>query len=285
MSFARWFNAQYIYIFLLGLVNEYCFTICRYPVEGYKPLQEVPTLEYSKAIVLCKCLSRLATIYHDVKIKRESDLSNQEPGDTGLRDIDSKLKQCHIGAASGDSKEQTVSQKSKPHKISSQAFWTFAASKVMHHLAPLLKNEYIVDAGLLDLIIKLVDVNEWKTISQAPAQILLDWMWALMQDHEIKPCMDNLICSLLIAYKFAKVEIGYPKQVRTYISRIGKMLLIDLTLKLIRNIPLFCVGVSRYKQVSYTIKDILSLSHYTYRLSLSCKWCKIRIENEIYNSI
>ncbi|KAJ8302029.1 hypothetical protein KUTeg_021016, partial [Tegillarca granosa] len=70
--------------------------------------------------------------------------------------------------------------------------------------SPLGRGAYIVEACLMKFLLELTDAD----ISE-----VLNLMWSLMQEFEIKPCLENLIISILSSYRFSPVttDFKFPK--------------------------------------------------------------------------
>jgi len=140
----------------------------RYPVEGYKPIQDPPVSDNKKANDLFQCLERLLPP------------PNRAPDTSNL-----------------SSKADTVT------------FLT--ASHIFEQLAPLMLDPYIVDSQLVPLLLQSCNLEKPFDIQEG-VRNLLEYMWACLEDFEIRTIFESLIWSLVKGYWFGPVESSYKKQ-------------------------------------------------------------------------
>ncbi|KAJ8302173.1 hypothetical protein KUTeg_021160 [Tegillarca granosa] len=154
-------------------------TPLRYPIYGYRPLQDSPHTEVLKAQVLFSYLRDLLPVIAENKKTEEADIL---PDRKGNPVPPSPLGVCRT-------KQSTL---------------LLVASHLFDKLAPLLRGAYIVEACLMKFLLELTDAD----ISE-----VLNLMWSLMQEFEIKPCLENLIISILSSYRFSPVttDFKFPK--------------------------------------------------------------------------
>ncbi|XP_021342759.1 E3 ubiquitin-protein ligase RNF123-like isoform X1 [Mizuhopecten yessoensis] len=156
-------------------------TPLRYPIAGYRPLQDVPYASVAKAHLLFSYLENIHTEMAD---------------------------------SSSMGMEFLVSDKKSvpPPKLgefpSNKCSIMLIAAHIFEKLAPLLRSSYVVEACLLPFLLKLCDQTSYKR-EQVAVQRLLDQMWSLMQDHELKSCFENLLISLLQCYRFSSVTENF----------------------------------------------------------------------------
>ncbi|CAI9715753.1 E3 ubiquitin-protein ligase RNF123-like isoform X1 [Octopus vulgaris] len=157
-------------------------------VEGYKPLQDPPHLDLVQAQILFCYLENLLPVMVEEESERKSwsaekkDLQPPALGDT-------RSRQCNL---------------------------LLVAAHLFNKLATLLKSAYIVEACLLRFMLKVCDAES--CLSEQPyISKLLDTMWTLMQDFELKACLENLIITLLTAYRFSPITADF-KYPRMYLS-------------------------------------------------------------------
>ncbi|XP_061187656.1 E3 ubiquitin-protein ligase RNF123-like isoform X3 [Saccostrea echinata] len=154
-------------------------TPLRYPIEGYEPLQAVPQEDVVKAQLLIGWQEKL--IY--TLVEEDKHLIDV----CGIVQDGSNIPPLPLG--------ENRSKKSTALLISAHIF---------EKLAPLLKGPYVVECCLLPLMLKFSATTSDRTRMNPQIIKLLDLMWSLMQDHEIKPCIDNMMTSLL--YNFYKTS-------------------------------------------------------------------------------
>ncbi|CAC5401067.1 unnamed protein product [Mytilus coruscus] len=144
-------------------------TPLRYPVEGYRPLQDPPTDDIAKAWYLLDYMENLLPYVNS---------GDQFPEDTLLKTGDTSLG----------------------HHPSKSCTTLLVAAHLFDQLAPLLKNAYIVEQCLIKFLLR---INSHVKEEQSLICNMFDLMWSLMQDFEIKGCMESLSVSLLSLYRFS----------------------------------------------------------------------------------
>ncbi|XP_061187655.1 E3 ubiquitin-protein ligase RNF123-like isoform X2 [Saccostrea echinata] len=176
-------------------------TPLRYPIEGYEPLQAVPQEDVVKAQLLIGWQEKL--IY--TLVEEDKHLIDV----CGIVQDGSNIPPLPLG--------ENRSKKSTALLISAHIF---------EKLAPLLKGPYVVECCLLPLMLKFSATTSDRTRMNPQIIKLLDLMWSLMQDHEIKPCIDNMMTSLLYNfYKTSPCTSDFSSQ-KTYL---------DLTLRVLQH--------------------------------------------------
>ncbi|VDH90316.1 Kip1 ubiquitination-promoting complex protein 1 [Mytilus galloprovincialis] len=86
------------------------------------------------------------------------------------------------------------------HHPSKSCTTLLVAAHLFDQLAPLLKNAYIVEQCLIKFLLR---INSFVKEEQSLICNMFDLMWSLMQDFEIKGCMESLSVSLLSLYRFS----------------------------------------------------------------------------------
>lgn len=172
-------------------------TPLRYPLEGYRPLQDPPAPDVIKARLLFTYMDRLLPLLMTAG-------HTQPPPD------------------------ELVARESR-HR-SQKATLLILSAHIMGNLAPLLKNAYVVEECLLKF---LLDVSR---SSQECLNSLLDLFFCLLQEQELKPCMDNLVISLLSNYRFSPVLEDFSWQ-RKYLVLLHALLLhVQMRKYLLKNV-------------------------------------------------
>ncbi|XP_046554728.1 E3 ubiquitin-protein ligase RNF123-like isoform X1 [Haliotis rubra] len=160
-------------------------TPLRYPLEGYQPLQDPPKSDLVRAQVLFGYLEKLlpVMIEDDQVIGAEV---IQGKGEEALPPLtEHRTRRCTA---------------------------MLVAAHIFEKLAPLLRSAYIVEGHLLKFLLKFRDCE--KHLSEQPyISKLLDLFWALLQDFELKTCLEHLVTTLLSSYRFSPVtsDFRYPK--------------------------------------------------------------------------
>ncbi|XP_055999540.1 E3 ubiquitin-protein ligase RNF123-like isoform X2 [Ostrea edulis] len=175
-------------------------TPLRYPIEGYAPLQAVPQEDVFKGQLLIGWQEKLV----NTLVQEDKHLMDV----CGIVQDGSNIPPLPLG--------ENRSKKSTAILISAHIF---------DKLAPLL-GPYVVECCLLPLMLKFCAMTSDTSRNNPQIIKLLDLMWSLMQDHEIKPCIDNMMTSLLYNfYKTSPCTSDFSSQ-KTYL---------DLTLRVLQH--------------------------------------------------
>lgn len=140
----------------------------RYPVEGYRPLQDPPSADLRKARTL---LGYVKNIIH-----------------TGIDVQEGKL----------------MEQDAAIWQLQGEPTVLISLAHIFNHFAPLMCKVYLVEDVLMNFLLSILEgggsVEEHSLI-----QRLLDLMWLLMEDYEVQECLKQLMMSLLRAYRFSPI--------------------------------------------------------------------------------
>ncbi|KAI8771579.1 G-protein coupled receptor 126 [Biomphalaria glabrata] len=163
-------------------------TSCKYPIEGYKPLQSPRLVEVAQAEVLFTYLHNLLP-----KLIEEDQ-----------RQLEKQSAKCSKSLL-----PMTNWQDQRSH----HATLALVASHIFHRLAPLLRIPYVIEMCLVKFMLGLCDYVHWQE-EQVQVHKLLDLIWMMLQDMELRDCMEQLAISLLNGYRFHSFhpEFKYPKQ-------------------------------------------------------------------------
>lgn len=169
-------------------------TPLRYPVSGFSPLQSSQTADVVKANLLLDYVEKLLHL--------NTDIGQVLP--SGGKDIAMAMTPPPLTEAR-----------------SKQSCILLVLSQVFDKLAPLLKSTYVTDACLLKFFLKLNDVAI-VTSEQPVITKVLDYMWAFMQGFEIHVCLENLMISLMSAYRYtpSTTDFGRNRQYLTLVLAI-----------------------------------------------------------------
>ncbi|XP_043933716.1 E3 ubiquitin-protein ligase RNF123 isoform X2 [Protopterus annectens] len=140
----------------------------RYPVDGYRPLQDPPKSEILKAQ---KLLGYMKNVLQ-----------------TGINVQEGKLMDRDIST----------------WQIQGEPTVLVTLAHIFNHFAPLMCNVYLVEDVLMSFLLSILEgggsVDEHPLILQ-----LLELMWLLMEDYEVHECLKQLMMSLLRAYRFSPI--------------------------------------------------------------------------------
>ncbi|XP_040263377.1 E3 ubiquitin-protein ligase RNF123 [Bufo bufo] len=140
----------------------------RYPVDGYRPLQDPPATDLLKAQRLLGYLKNVLSTRIDVQ---EGRLVDKDPTTWQLQG------------------EPTV---------------LITLAHIFNHFAPLMCKVYLVEDVLMNFLLGILEGGG--AVGEHPLiQHLLDLMWLLMEDYEIHEFLKQLMMSLLRAYRFSPI--------------------------------------------------------------------------------
>ncbi|XP_077182203.1 E3 ubiquitin-protein ligase RNF123 isoform X2 [Paroedura picta] len=140
----------------------------RYPVEGYRPLQDKPTADLVKAQ---KLLGYLKNVIH-----------------TGIDALEGKL----------------VERDPAMWQLHGEPTVLITLAHIFNHFSPLMCKVYLVEDVLMNFLLGILE--EGGSVEAHPLiQQLLDLMWLLMEDYEVQECLKQLLMSLLRAYRFSPI--------------------------------------------------------------------------------
>lgn len=163
-------------------------TPLKYPVEGYKPLQEVPVADVLKTNILLSYLEKALYAFLE----------------------DSQNNQVIAGSVEKMVPEPLSDQRSK------LATNLLVAAHIFQKVSPYLRSWYVTEACLMKLLLRL---NDSSVVHQEQPAImkLLDLMWGLMQGFEIECCLEHLMVSLHAGYRFSPVTPDF-QHAKTYLT-------------------------------------------------------------------
>nr|XP_032822269.1 E3 ubiquitin-protein ligase RNF123 isoform X1 [Petromyzon marinus]XP_032822271.1 E3 ubiquitin-protein ligase RNF123 isoform X2 [Petromyzon marinus] len=153
----------------------------RYPVEGYRPLQDPPTTDLMQA-------QRLMGYF-------------QVAMETWIDPRDGRV----------------VSREDSRSLSRGDAATTFllTAVHIFHKLAPLLAKAYVVDEVLLKFLLSLQTRASGSVATETPAILhTLDLLWALLEEFEVHSCLKQLMMTLLRAFRFSPVTPDMTPQIQ-----------------------------------------------------------------------
>ncbi|KAM3915781.1 E3 ubiquitin-protein ligase RNF123 isoform 2-T2 [Leptodactylus fuscus] len=140
----------------------------RYPVEGYRPLQDPPTGDLIKAQRLLGYLRNVLSTGIDLQ---EGRLLDKDPATWQLQG------------------EPTV---------------LITLAHIFNHFSPLMCKVYLVEDVLMNFLLGILEGGG--AVGEHPLiQHLLDLMWLLMEDYEVHEFLKQLMMSLLRAYRFSPI--------------------------------------------------------------------------------
>ncbi|XP_070557692.1 E3 ubiquitin-protein ligase RNF123-like isoform X4 [Ptychodera flava] len=143
-------------------------TPLRYPVDGYRPIQEAPKDDLGKMNIWIDCLERVLPSLLETKMSTNVKLVSDQ------------------------------ARKSYSYKL-------LVCAHVFEKMAPLLSVPYIVDAVLIKFMLKLCD-NRVPLGDQPLVTKMLDVMWMFMEEHELKKTLEQFAAILITKYRFSPVS-------------------------------------------------------------------------------
>nr|XP_060621707.1 E3 ubiquitin-protein ligase RNF123 isoform X3 [Anolis sagrei ordinatus] len=140
----------------------------RYPVEGYRPLQDKPATDLVKAHRLLGYLKNVINIGIDV------------------------------------SEGKLVEGDSSTWQLQGEPTILITLAHIFNNFAPLMCKVYLVEDVLMSFLLSILEGGG--AVEAHPLiQQLLDLMWLLMEDYEVHECLKQLLMSLLRAYRFSPI--------------------------------------------------------------------------------
>uniref|UniRef100_T1IK83 RING-type E3 ubiquitin transferase n=1 Tax=Strigamia maritima TaxID=126957 RepID=T1IK83_STRMM len=173
-----------------NLVANFGATPLKYPIQGFRPLQDPPEMELKRANMLMAWLGDLLPL-----------MMNAD----NVSDRSVHLKQSHANTS--------ITQL----MISGKTVLMIVAAQIIHRLAPLLTSIYVTDGCLLNFLVQNLIPSDTDQLDLSFERIpgiekLLDIFWILMEEHEIRACVENLIICLLTAYRFSAISSSFLQQ-------------------------------------------------------------------------
>uniref|UniRef100_A0A9L0SWQ2 E3 ubiquitin-protein ligase RNF123 n=1 Tax=Equus caballus TaxID=9796 RepID=A0A9L0SWQ2_HORSE len=140
----------------------------RYPVTGYRPLQDPPRADLVRAQKLLGCF------------------------------------QAVLGVELDPVEGRLVEKESSQWQLQGQPTVLLTLAHIFHHFAPLLRKVYVVEAVLMSFLLGIMEVG---TPAQAQSVVrqVLDLLWLFMEDYEVQDCLKQLMMSLLRLYRFSPI--------------------------------------------------------------------------------
>nr|XP_055073617.1 E3 ubiquitin-protein ligase RNF123 [Misgurnus anguillicaudatus] len=146
----------------------------RYPVEGYRPLQNPPTSDLIKANRLLGYIKTLLSTTIDTQ------------------------------------EEKVVESNSASWQLHGDSTVLMTLAHIFNHFSPLMCKVYLVEDVLMKFLLSILEGGG--SVEEHPLiQELLDLFWLLMEDYEVNECLKQLMMSLLRAYRFSPIipDLGF----------------------------------------------------------------------------
>ncbi|XP_039414854.1 E3 ubiquitin-protein ligase RNF123 isoform X2 [Corvus cornix cornix] len=140
----------------------------RYPVEGYRPLQDPPVADLVKAR---KLLGYLKNVIH-----------------IGIDVTEGKL----------------VEKDTSMWQLQGEPTMLITLAHIFNYFSPLMCKVYLVEDVLMTFLLSILE-RGGAVESHPLIQQLLDLMWLLMEEYEVHECLKQLLMSLLRAYRFSPI--------------------------------------------------------------------------------
>ncbi|XP_027692946.1 E3 ubiquitin-protein ligase RNF123 [Vombatus ursinus] len=140
----------------------------RYPMEGYRPLQDAPTTDLVEAHKLLSYLKNVLQLELDP--------------------VEGKL----------------VERESSTWQLRGEPTVLITMAHIFNYFAPLMCKVYLVEDVLMKFLLSVLE-KDGSVESYPLIQQLLDLMWLLMEDYEVQECLKQLMMSLLRAYRFSPI--------------------------------------------------------------------------------
>ncbi|CAO2633588.1 E3 ubiquitin-protein ligase RNF123 [Lemmus lemmus] len=184
----------------------------RYPVAGFRPLQDPPLADLVRAQRLLGCFQAVLSVELDP--------------------VEGRL----------------VEKESSEWQLQGQPTVLLTLAHIFHHFAPLLRKVYLVEAVFMRF---LLGIMERGTPEQAQSVVhqILDLLWLFMEDYEVQDCLKQLMMSLLRLYRFSPIVPDLSLQIhylRLTISilrheKSRKFLLSNVLFDMLRSVVFFYI--------------------------------------------
>ncbi|XP_017509576.2 E3 ubiquitin-protein ligase RNF123 isoform X3 [Manis javanica] len=148
----------------------------RYPVPGYRPLQDPPRADLARAQKLLGCFQAVLGVELDA--------------------VEGRL----------------VEKEGSEWRLQGQPTVLLTLTHIFQHFAPLLCKVYLVEAVLMTFLLSLVKAGSPVRAQSAVRQVL-DLLWLFMEDYEVQDCLKQLTMSLLRLYRFSPIVPDLSLQV------------------------------------------------------------------------
>ncbi|XP_055269818.1 E3 ubiquitin-protein ligase RNF123 isoform X3 [Moschus berezovskii] len=149
----------------------------RYPVAGYRPLQDPPSASLVRAQKLLGCFRAVLSVELDP--------------------VEGRL----------------VERESAEWQLRGQPAVLLALVHIFQHFAPLLCEVYVVEAVLVSFLLGVVEAGSPEQ-AQTVVHHVLDLLWLFMEDYEVQDCLKQLMMSLLRLYRFSPIVPDLSLQIR-----------------------------------------------------------------------
>jgi len=140
----------------------------RYPVAGYRPLQDPPHADLVRAQKLLGCFRAVLSVELDP--------------------VEGRL----------------VEKDSSEWQLQGQPTVLLTLAHIFHRFAPLLRKVYLVEAVLMSFLRGVVEAGS-PAQAQSVVRQVLDLLWLFMEDYEVQDCLKQLMMSLLRLYRFSPI--------------------------------------------------------------------------------
>nr|XP_023403482.1 E3 ubiquitin-protein ligase RNF123 isoform X8 [Loxodonta africana] len=140
----------------------------RYPVAGYRPLQDPPRADLVRAQRLLGCFRAVLSMELDP--------------------VEGRL----------------VEKENSEWQLQGQPTILLTLAHIFHHFAPLLRMVYLVEAVLMNFLLGVVEAGT-PAKAQLVVHQVLDLLWLFMEDYEVQDCLKQLMMSLLRLYRFSPI--------------------------------------------------------------------------------
>ncbi|XP_027813430.1 E3 ubiquitin-protein ligase RNF123 isoform X2 [Ovis aries] len=184
----------------------------RYPVAGYRPLQDPPSTSLVRAQRLLGCFRAVLSVELDP--------------------VEGRL----------------VEKKSSEWQLQGQPTILLTLAHIFHHFASLLCEVYVVEAVLMSFLLGVVEAGPPEQ-AQTVVHHVLDLLWLFMEDYEVQDCLKQLMMSLLRLYRFSPIvpdlslQIHYLRLTIAILSheKSRKFLLSNVLFDVLRSIVFFYI--------------------------------------------
>lgn len=140
----------------------------RYPMAGYRPLQDPPHADLVRAQRLLGCFQAALSVEPDPEEGR------------------------------------LLEKEGAQWRLQGQPTVLLTLAHIFQRFAPLLRKVYLVESVLTSFLLGLVEAGSPEQAQAAVGQVL-DLLWLFMEDYEVHDCLRQLMMALLRLYRFSPI--------------------------------------------------------------------------------
>ncbi|CAK9813379.1 E3 ubiquitin-protein ligase RNF123 [Anthophora plagiata] len=108
--------------------------------------------------------------------------------------------------------KENINEQLLDENISTRAFLIGISNSVLKYVGPLLTVPYITEHTLIPF---MQELSELETDSRSVLLTCLDLLWTLLEEHEMKVCLENMVLCLLSTFRHVTYLLEYLNQCKS----------------------------------------------------------------------